>query len=316
MVAAAGDTLRKSVFNDRRNKWPLATLLSRSGKVPAANDGKGAWAVIAADRNDGRQWAELKPFEPDTIAQSREKLRFRLANRSCYGLAMCGRVRLSSDVSEIKLVFSIPPERPTPNFPPSWNVAPTDTLPVVRYDTKAEQRSLDMLRWGLIPYWAKDIKVGFANINAKAEGIESKPAFRKAFERRRCLVPADNFYEWKKTATGKQPYALALADRGIMALAGVWENWHAPGGEWVRSFAIITTTPNELCGEIHNRMPVILKPETWPAWLGEEPADAAELKALLAPYPSDDMICWPVSARVGNVRNNDPSLIEPVAAAG
>jgi SOS response associated peptidase (SRAP) len=97
---------------------------------------------------------------------------------------MCGRVRLSSDVSEIKIAFRIPPERPTPNFPPSWNVAPTDTLPVVRYDTKAEQRSLDMLRWGLIPYWAKDIKVGFANINAKAEGIDSKPAFRKSFERR------------------------------------------------------------------------------------------------------------------------------------
>ena len=163
-----------------------------------------------------------------------------------YVPAMCGRARLSSDVSEIKLVFSIPPERPTPNFPPSWNVAPTDTLPVVRYDTKAGQRSLDMLRWGLIPYWAKDLKVGFANINAKAEGIESKPAFRKAFKRRRCLVPADNFYEWKKTATGKQPYALALADRGIMALAGVWENWHAPGGEWVRSFAIITTTAERI----------------------------------------------------------------------
>ena len=148
---------------------------------------------------------------------------------------MCGRARLSSDVSEIKLVFSIPPERPTPNFPPSWNVAPTDSLPVVRYDAKAAQRSLDMLRWGLIPYWAKDIKVGFANINAKDEGIESKPAFRKAFERRRCLVPVDNFYEWRKTATGKQPYALALADRGIMALAGLWENWHSPAGEWVRT---------------------------------------------------------------------------------
>jgi putative SOS response-associated peptidase YedK len=91
------------------------------------------------------------------------------------------------------------------------------------------QRSLDMLRWGLIPYWAKDIKVGFANINAKAEGIENKPAFRKAFERRRCLVPVDNFYEWRKTAAGKQPYALALADRGIMALGGLWENWHGSG---------------------------------------------------------------------------------------
>jgi putative SOS response-associated peptidase YedK len=228
---------------------------------------------------------------------------------------MCGRVRLSSDVSEIKVAFRIPPDRPAPNFPPSWNVAPTDTLPVVRYDAKGGQRSLDMMRWGLIPYWAKDIKVGFANINAKAEGIEKKPAFGKAFERRRCLVPVDNFYEWKKTAAGKQPYALALADHSIMALAGLWENWRSPAGEWVRSFAIVTTEPNALCAEIHNRMPVILKPEAWPAWLGERPAEEPELKALLAPYPADDMIAWPVSARVGNVRNNDSSLIEPIAAA-
>jgi putative SOS response-associated peptidase YedK len=120
------------------------------------------------------------------------------------------------------------------------------------------------MRWGLVPFWAKDIKVGFANINAKAEGIESKPAFREAFQRRRCLVPVDNFYEWKKTATGKQPYAIALADRHLMARAGLWETWRSPAGERVRSFAIITTTPNELCAELHNRMPVVLKP----AWAG------------------------------------------------
>ena len=109
----------------------------------------------------------------------------------------------------------------------------------------------------------------------------------------------------KKTATGKQPYAIALADRSIMALAGLWENWQSPAGEWIRSFAIITTPPNELCAELHNRMPAVLKPEMWPAWLGEEPAALPDLKAMLAPYPSDGMICWPVSARVGNVRNND-----------
>jgi putative SOS response-associated peptidase YedK len=228
---------------------------------------------------------------------------------------MCGRVRLSSDVSEIRLVFRIPPDRPLPNFPPSWNVAPTDSLPVVRLDTKAGQRSLDMLRWGLVPYWAKDLNVGFANINAKAEGIENKPAFRKSFERRRCLVPVDNFYEWKKTGTGKQPYAIALADRGLMALAGLWENWHSPAGEWIRTFAIITTQPSELCAELHNRMPVVLKSDVWPAWLGEQPATVNDLKAMLAPYPSDQMISWPVSTRVGNVKNNDPSLIEPIAAA-
>jgi len=227
---------------------------------------------------------------------------------------MCGRVRLSTDVSEIKLVFSIPPERPAPNLPPSWNVAPTDPLPIVRRDAKAGQRSLDVMRWGLVPYWAKDIKVGFANINAKAEGIENKPAFREAFQRRRCLVPVDNYYEWQKTASGKQPYAIALADRGLMALAGLWETWRSPAGERVSSFAIITTTPNELCARLHNRMPVVLKPETWPVWLGEERADEPQLRALLAPYPSDEMICWPVSARVGNVKNNDASLIEPLAA--
>jgi putative SOS response-associated peptidase YedK len=229
---------------------------------------------------------------------------------------MCGRVRLSSDVSEIKLVFSIPPDRPTPNIAPSWNVAPTDPLPVVRYDARAGERSLDVMRWGLVPFWAKDIKVGFANINAKAEGIESKPAFREAFQRRRCLVPVDNFYEWKKTAAGKQPYAIVLADRQLMALAGLWETWRSPAGERVRSFAIITTAPNELCAELHNRMPVVLKPEGWPAWLGEEPADAPQLKAMLAPYPSEEMVAWPVSPRVGNLKNNDPSLIEPITGVG
>jgi putative SOS response-associated peptidase YedK len=229
---------------------------------------------------------------------------------------MCGRARLSSDVSEIKLVFSIPPHRPTPNIAPSWNVAPTDPLPIVRYDAKADERSLDVMRWGLVPFWAKDIKVGFSNINAKAEGIEGKPAFREAFQRRRCLVPVDNFYEWKKTATGKQPYAIALANRGLMALAGLWEAWRSPAGERVHSFAIITTTPNKLCAELHNRMPVVLKPESWPEWLGEEPVQPPRLTALLAPYPAEEMTCWPVSARVGNVKNNDPSLIDQVALAG
>ena len=223
---------------------------------------------------------------------------------------------LSSDVSEIKLVFSIPSERPAPNIAPSWNVAPTDPLPVVRYDSKAGEHSLDVMRWGLVPFWAKDIKVSFANINAKAEGIESSPAFREAFQRRRCLVPVDNFYEWRKTPTGKQPYAVALADRGLMALAGLWESWRSPAGERVLSFAILTTRPNELCAELHDRMPVILGPQNWPAWLGEEPADPSPVKAMLAPYPSEEMTCWPVSPRVGNVKNNDPSLIEPIAAAG
>jgi putative SOS response-associated peptidase YedK len=124
---------------------------------------------------------------------------------------MCGRARLSSDVSEIKIAFGIPPdERLAPNFGASWNVAPTDPLPIVRFDAKEKQRTLEIMRWGLIPYWAKDIKIG----SARAEEVDTKPAFREAFAQRRCLVPLDNFYEWQKTATGKQPYAVALKAAG------------------------------------------------------------------------------------------------------
>ena len=197
---------------------------------------------------------------------------------------MCGRARLSSDVSEIKIVFGVPPERPTPNFAPSWNLAPTDPAPVVYYDAKDGGRRLEVMRWGLIPYWAKDIKIGFSTINARAEEIDTKPTFREAFQRRRCLVPLDSFYEWKKTGTGKQPYAIALKDRHLMAMAGLWETWRSPAGERVRSFTIATTTPNELCAELNNRMPVVLKPEVWPIWLGEQPADPAQLKALHLPF--------------------------------
>jgi putative SOS response-associated peptidase YedK len=151
------------------------------------------------------------------------------------------------------------------------------SLPIVRYDQKAGHRTLDLMRWGLVPYWSKDIKIGFSTINAMAETIETKPVFREAFQRRRCIVPVDNFYEWKKPGPKeKQPYAIALADRSLMALAGLWETWRSrANNETVRSFTIVTTTPNELCEDLHNRMPVILPPDTWSAWLGEEAAAPA-----------------------------------------
>jgi putative SOS response-associated peptidase YedK len=225
---------------------------------------------------------------------------------------MCGRAKLETDVSEIKIAFRIAPEYPSPNFPPSWNVAPTDSLPVVRYNNKIGSRTLDLMRWGLVPYWAKDIKVGFSTINAIAETIDTKPVFRDAFQHRRCIVPVDAFYEWKKIdPKTKQPYAIALADKSLMPLAGLWENWKSPAGEWIRSFTIVTTTPNQLCGELHNRMPVVLPLEAWSAWLGEESVERDELKTLLVPY-AGEMVAWPVSQRVGNVKNNDASLIEPV----
>jgi putative SOS response-associated peptidase YedK len=162
-----------------------------------------------------------------------------------------------------------------------------------------------------VPFWAKDIKVGFANINAKAEGVDTRPAFREAFARRRCLVPFDCFYEWKNLGKERQPYAVALSDRRLMALAGLWETWRSPAGERVRSFAIVTTAPNALLADVHDRMPVILAPENWPAWLGERQTGPAELKSLLRPYPAEDMIIWPVDKRIGDPKNKDPSLIEP-----
>src|SRR6202035_3033483 len=176
---------------------------------------------------------------------------------------MCGRAKLETDVSEIKIAFRVPPEYPTPNFAPSWNVAPTDNLPIV-------------------PYWSKDLKIGFSTINAMGETADTKPVFREAFQRRRCIVPVDSFYEWKKLGPKeKQPYALALADRSVIALAGLWEVWKSRvNNETTRSFTIVTTTPNEICAEIHNRMPVILPPDTWSAWLGEESVEADKLKSM------------------------------------
>jgi putative SOS response-associated peptidase YedK len=226
---------------------------------------------------------------------------------------MCGRVKLEGDFSQIKVAFGIPDDYPAINYASSWNVAPTDKLPIVRYNAKEGHRALDLMRWGLVPYWAKSLKVGASAINAMAETVDVKSMFRKAFAERRCLVPIEAFYEWQRLdEKTKQPYAIALASGGFMALAGLWENWKSREGEWVRSFTIITTTPNELCAQIHDRMPVILPATVWPLWLGEESAEERDLKAVLRPYPADDMTMWPVSTRVGSVKNNDPSLIEPV----
>jgi putative SOS response-associated peptidase YedK len=225
---------------------------------------------------------------------------------------MCGRARLPDDVSEIKLDLRIDWDR-LADYRPRWNAAPTTDLPVV---TSAHgERSLDMMRWGLIPSWAKDKKIGAATINARAEGIETKPAFRGAWRAgRRCLVIADGYYEWRKR--DKQPFAIALANRGIMTFAGLWESWRAPDGATIRSFAIITTPSNDLIAPVYDRMPALLPPDCWPAWLGETSASDDALKAMLCPYPSGQMAMWPVGKAVGNVRNDHPDLFEPLPRAG
>jgi putative SOS response-associated peptidase YedK len=226
---------------------------------------------------------------------------------------MCGRVVQKTPLSEIRVLFET--ANPVPNAAPTYNGAPTDNLPIVRLDRDG-RRSLDLFRWGLIPYWAKDKSIGARCINAMRETVISKPAFRDAFRQRRCLVPADFFYEWKTTPAGKQPYAVGIADGTPMAFAGLWERWREPvAGDVLHSFTIITGPPNELVSPIHNRMPIILPPEAWRLWLGEERTDIEELVDLLRPYPADLMRAYPVGKRVGSVRNNDPALLDPLVMA-
>ncbi|MGH6960565.1 MAG: SOS response-associated peptidase, partial [Dongiaceae bacterium] len=187
-----------------------------------------------------------------------------------------------------------------------YNAAPSQNLPVVRLDRDG-RRELALLRWGLIPSWARDPAIGYRTINAKAETVAEKPAFRAAFRKRRCLVPADGFYEWQKIDGGKQPWRITLKDGAPFAFAGLWEHWDK-GGEPVESFTIITTTANALCAEIDDRMPVIIGPADYEAWLAA--ADTAIPQALLQPYPAETMAAYPVGTRVNSPKNDDAQLIE------
>lgn len=231
---------------------------------------------------------------------------------------MCGRFFTTLPVDELKLIFGT--SNPPPNYPARYNVAPTQPVLAVRINPATGERSLDALRWGLVPHWAKDLSVGARCINARAETIERTPAFREAFARRRCLIPASGFYEWQKSAAGKQPYAIRPKDEPLFAFAGLWENWRdrdaGEGGEWIRSCTIVTCAANALLSPIHERMPVILPREAWPVWLGETAASPDDLKALLRPYPPERLHFHTVSPRVNNVVNDDSSLAEPIMATG
>ncbi len=224
---------------------------------------------------------------------------------------MCGRYSDQFTWAELHALYSLSDEPTTPNtYAPRWNIAPTQTMPVIRWNPETKSRALDLLRWGLVPSWAKELAIGARMINARAETIAEKPAFRDAFRKRRCLVPASGFYEWRGDKPPKQPFAIGMADGGPMAFAGLWERWRAPDGEIVRTFAIATTEANEVLRPIHERMPVILARDDWPVWLGEDEGDAA---ALMRPCPPDWVKAWPVSTRVNKVANNDASLLEPIA---
>jgi putative SOS response-associated peptidase YedK len=225
---------------------------------------------------------------------------------------MCGRAKLPEDVSEIKLDLKIDFDE-IGAYQPRWNAAPTSKLPVVVSNNG--ERTLTLMRWGLIPSWAKDTKIGHSTFNARAEGVDNRPAFRTAWRAgRRCLVIADAYYEWRDA--DKQPFAVGLSNRGPMTFAGLWDCWRAPDATTLKSFTIITTTANELLEPLHGCMPVLLPPSLWSAWLGEVAVEDAELKAMLTPYPSGGMTFWAVDRRVGNVRNDSPDLFAPLRQPG
>jgi putative SOS response-associated peptidase YedK len=221
---------------------------------------------------------------------------------------MCGRYSITTAPEAMRRLFRF--ENAAPELPPRYNAAPTDKLPVVRLDRDG-RRELAVLRWGLIPFWAKDERIGYKSINARAESVATAPAFREALQRRRCLVPVNGFYEWKRLPDGgKQPYHIGMRDGSPFALAGLWERWKK-GAEPIESFTIITGEPNSLTAALHDRMPVILEPDHWDAWLTAK--DTSAPLAMLQPFPAQLMAAYPVSPKVGNVKNDTPDLMQPLA---
>lgn len=225
---------------------------------------------------------------------------------------MCGRfVRRSSaqDFAE-RLAARI-----RDDLPPSYNVTPSQPVLVARSGADGH-RELVALRWGLVPAWSQGPDNRYSMINARAETVAGKPAYRNAFKQRRCLVLTDGFYEWQKQGGRKQPFFLRLVDDSPMLMAGLWERWQGGTGEVIESCAIITTNANRTVAPVHDRMPAILAAADWSAWLSPDSHDNTALLALLKPYPDDAIVAYPVSARVNNPRTNDPACLQPATASG
>jgi putative SOS response-associated peptidase YedK len=221
---------------------------------------------------------------------------------------MCGRYAIISVPEAMRRLFRYAEQ---PNFPPRYNVAPTQPVPVVRIADGA--RHFALMRWGLLPAWVKDPRSFTLLINARAETAHEKPAFRNAMKRRRCLIPADGFYEWRREGTRKQPFFIRRKDRAPFAFAGLWETWAGPGGEEMDTAAILTTQANETLRALHHRMPVIVPPEAFDLWL-DEGADARMIASLLVPAPNDQFELFAVSDAVNKVANDDPRNIESAPA--
>jgi putative SOS response-associated peptidase YedK len=223
---------------------------------------------------------------------------------------MCGRYRLTAKERYLRDHFGLEGDV---SWEPRWNIAPTQKVPIIRQDRKEPKRSFGLVRWGLVPSWAKDEKTGLKVINAMSETASDKPTFRDAMRHRRCLVAADGFYEWKKVGTKeKQPYCFAMIDDSTFAFAGLWERWRNPAGEFVETCTILTTKPNSLVSDVHDRMPVILKPDDYELWLDPGFADVAAIADCLKPFDPRSMKKYPVSTRVNRADNDDAECAREV----
>jgi putative SOS response-associated peptidase YedK len=229
---------------------------------------------------------------------------------------MCGRFTLTASPEQLAELFDLPE---APVLEPRYNIAPTQPVGVVRLNPQTKAREWELVQWGLVPSWAKDPGIGAQMINARAETVTEKPAFRSAFKRRRCLVPATGFYEWQKQEKRKQPYYITLREGRPFAIAGLWENWEGPDGSALATCTLLTTEANELMAAFHNRMPVIVAPEDYAMWLGpgaeESPQALDQLHHLLRPYAAEAMAARPVSSFVSNARNEGTQCIEPFSLA-
>jgi len=221
---------------------------------------------------------------------------------------MCGRFTLF-DTASLAEAFGV---AGAASLSPRYNIAPSQAVAAVRVPPGGSARESVLLHWGLVPSWAKDPSIGNRMINARAETAAGKPAFRSAMRRRRCLVPADGFYEWKRTGGRKQPYYIRMRDERVFAFAGLWESWEEPGGAAVESCAILTTSPNDLLVPIHDRMPVLVAPRDYDFWLSPEVLDPGALAPLFRPFPSEEMTAFPVGTAVNNPKTDSPDLIKPL----
>lgn len=223
---------------------------------------------------------------------------------------MCGRYRLSRRKQILEEHFDTAPW--DDEWSPRYNIAPTQPVPVIRQHPAEPVRQISVMKWGLIPNWARDASIATGTINAKSETAATKPAFRDPLKFRRCLIPADGFYEWKRNGTSKQPYCFETSDGELFAFAGLWDGRKNPEGQWVKTCTILTTTPNAVTAAVHDRMPVILDRESYDLWLDPGMQNVDAVSELLKPYDARLMRSYPISPRINHVANDDEEYSRPV----